>query len=185
DVPGNGEAYLTSDLSLSHATDKVSTYVAARRFRNLMTPLDQDPREFDSDMVQVFPQAELATNDKLFFGNAVAGGLSLSATNFQRTASFYDRDQFNPVTDPTYRPGVDPLREATRAQIHPSLYTTFRPGDVVSLVPRANYYHYLYDFHGKGDVPSLSRGYLHLDMDISIQLERVYDRSPKSEFPKV
>lgn len=186
DVPGNGEAYLTSDVSLSHATDQVSTFVTARRFRNLMTPLTEDPRVFDPKTVQVFPQAEVTTNDKVFFGGALVGGLNLGIQNFQRSADFFDRDQYDttPVAAGTpWRQGKDPIREAVRARINPTLYSTVRAWDAVAIVPRADYRHYFYDFHGK--TSALSRGYLHTDVDIQTQFEKVYDRDPKSEFPKV
>jgi LPS-assembly protein len=185
DVPGNGEAYLFSDFSLTKSTDDVSAFVFGRRYRNILTPIDKDPRTFDPKTVQVFPQVEINSNDKVFFNGALVGGLSLGATNFQRAADFYDRDQFGaaPAAGTGFRPGIDPIRAATRAEINPSLYTTFRVGDVVSVTPRLNYYQYFYDFNGK--VSSLSRGYLHYDTDISTQFERVYERDPNSDIPKI
>lgn len=185
DLPGNGEAYLTSDLSFSHETDKVSSFVAVKRYRNILTPLSEDPRAFDTKTVQVFPQAEITTNDKSYFDGSLVAGLSLGATNFTRQRGFFDRDPFGgPVASGTpFRPGQDPIREAVRVHANPSLYSTFRVADVVSVVPRANYRQYFYDFNG--NTSSLSRGYLNLEMDISTQFEKVYDRDPESEFPKV
>lgn len=187
DVPGNGEAYLYSDLSLTHATDKVSAFLFARRYKNILTPSTEDPRGLDPKTVQVFPQVEITSNDKVFFDGKVVGGLSLGATNFQRTADFFDRDRGD-VTTPIpngdgYRPGIDPIRQATRAKVNPSLYTTFRLADTVAVVPHLNYYQYFYDFHGR--VNSLSRGYLHFDTDISMQFERIYDRDPGGEIPRI
>ncbi|MBS1962494.1 MAG: LPS-assembly protein LptD [Bdellovibrionales bacterium] len=180
DVPGNGEAYLFSDLSLSHATDKVSAFVFARRYRNILTPLTEDPRSFDPKTVQVLPQAEITSNDKVFFDGKIVGGLSLGATNFVRSAGFFDRDPIGaaptpPTSGSDFRPGFDPIREAVRAEMNPSLYTTIRAADGVSIVPHLNYYQYYYDFDGR--VRSLSRGYMRFDTDISMQFERIYDRS--------
>lgn len=185
DLPGNGEAYLTSDLSFSHASDKVSSFVTARRYRNILTPLAEDPRTFDPKTVQVLPQAEVSTNDKVFFDGNLVAGLSLGATNFIREGDYFDRDPYGgsvPVGT-GFRPGIDPIREAVRARVNQSLYTTLRMADVISVVPRANYRHYFYDFNGHAS--SLSRGYLGLELDLSTQFERVYDREATSEFPRI
>ena len=185
DVPGIGEAYLHSDLSFTHATDKVSAFVFGRRYRNVLIRDTDDPRVFDSKTVQVFPQVSISSNDRTFFDGNLVAGLSVGATNFVRTANFFDRDQFDPVvpSGETFRPGVDPIREALRVKVNPSLYTTFRAADTISIVPRANYYHYFYDYGGR--VRSLSRGYLHLETDISTDIVRVYDRDPMSDIPKI
>jgi LPS-assembly protein len=187
DVPGNGEAYLYSDLSLSHSTDKVSSYIFARRYRNILTPIGADPRTFDPSTVQVFPQAEVTSNDKVFGDGKLVAGISLGATNFVRGAKFFDRDRLDTTTsipaDGGYRPGIDPIRTAIRTKINPSAYTNIRIADAVSVTPHANYRHYFYDF--KTNAPTLSRGYLHLDTDISMSFERIYDRDPDSEITKV
>lgn len=185
DIPGNGESYLTSDLSFSHSTDKVSSFLVARRYRNIMTQKADDPRTFDPRTVQVFPQAEVTSNDKKFFDGDLVAGISLGATNFVRSSGFFDQDRYDPLSSPggLFRPGQDPIREALRVKLNPTLYTTFRLADVISVVPRANYHQYVYDFHGRA--PSLSTGYLNLDMDISTQFERIYDGDPASEFPRI
>lgn len=184
DIPGNGEAYVTSDLSLSHSSDKISSFILARRYRNIMTQKTEDPRAFDRRTVHVFPQAEITSNDKVFGDGRVVGGLSLGATNFIRSSGFYDTDLYSPSpTGSGFRAGQDPIRKAMRVKLNPTAYTTFRIADVVSVVPRANYHQYFYDFHGKAS--PLSRGYFHYEMDVSMQFEKVYDRSPKSVFPKV
>ncbi len=177
DIPGANEAYLGSSLSFSHTTNQVSTFASARRYRNLIST-DPDPRIFDPNTVQVFPQAVMTTNDKFLYGGPVAAGLTLGITNFSRTAGSFDRDQtFEPgrifdVSEPP-RLGIDPIREATRASVTPSLYTTLRPWDVISIVPSAQYRHYFYSFHGVA--PNLSRGYLLLQTDVTTQLERIFE----------
>jgi LPS-assembly protein len=186
DVPGDGEAYLFSDLSLAHATDKISAFLFARRYRNILTPISDDPRNFDPKTVQIFPQAEITSNDKLFFGGRLVGGLSLGATNFVRQDTFFDRDRSDtttPIPANGFRPGIDPIREATRVKMNPSLYATFRPADTIAVVPHLNYYQYFYDFDG--NVTSLSRGYLRFDTDISMQFERIFDRGADADIPKV
>jgi lipopolysaccharide assembly outer membrane protein LptD (OstA) len=174
DVPGFGEAFIASDLSLSHATNQVSTYGYVRRHRNLIHSAP-DPRSFDDDTVQVFPHAVLTTNDRFLFGSSVAGGLTLGLTNFTRGGGPFDRDQTGgPVDDGTpFRLGQDPLRESLRLSLKPTLYTTLRPFDVVQWVPSLRYHQYFYSF--PGGVESLSRGYLQFTNDLSTQLERIYE----------
>lgn len=186
DVPGDSQAYLFSDFSLTHATDKVSAFVFARRYRNILTPIGVDPRIFDPKTVQVFPQVEVTSNDKSFFDGKVVGGLSLGATNFVRSANFFDRDIFDSTPlapGAPFRPGQDPIREALRTKLNPSVYTTLRPADTVAIVPKFDYSQYFYNFGNK--VPALSRGYLHFTTDVSMQFERVYDRDPNSDTPKM
>lgn len=176
DIPGVSDAFLTSDLSFTHTTDKVSVFVAAKRYRNLLSlvePTVADPREFDPTTVQVFPQVMVSANDKLFFDGKLGGGLSLGVMNFVRSAGPFDVDQTTPLASGApYRRGQDPLREATRVSFNPSLYTTVRAWDVASIVPTLQYKNYFYNF--KGEAPSLSRGYVQFKTDFSTQLERVY-----------
>ncbi len=186
DVPGNGEAYAVSDFSLTHATDKVTAFLFARRYQNILTPLDGDPRGLDPKTVQVLPQIDVSSNDKVLFDGKLVGGLSLGATSFTRSAAFYDVDPSDPTRasrGPDYEPGVDPLRIATRVRMNPSLYTTIRPTDYLTMIPHLDYYQYFYDF--KGHAPSLARSYLRFNMDLSTQIERIYDRDPNGEFPRV
>ena len=184
DVPGAGEAVIASDLIFSHATNEVSTFVAARRFRNIISPRNtQDPTNFDSSTVQIYPTAVVSMNDRFLFGTPVAAGVSLGITNFTRGSSFFDRDPFTLTTeDAPFRPGIDPIRKATRVAITPSLYTTLRPWDVFSIVPSAEYRTFFYSFHN--DVPNLSRGYLLFRTDFSTQLERVYETDDPN-IPKI
>jgi LPS-assembly protein len=182
DVPGYGEAYIGSDLIFSHATNQVSTYVAGRRFRNLLNS-DPDPRAFDPDTVQVFPTAVMTTNEKFWFGSPVATGLALGITNFTRTGEGFDRDPVtpgNPLAPP--RPGIDPVRKATRVSVTPSLYTTVRPWGLFSLVPSVEYRAYFYSFHS--ELPNLRRGYLLAQVDLSTQLERIFETS-NPDIPRV
>ncbi len=198
DVPGAGEAFLTSDLSLTHTNDKISSYVSIKRYRNLLSEIDIDPttaggataidpRTVDPTTVQVFPQVLVTTNDRLFFDSKMALGLTLGVTNFAREAGPFDTDSSTALLPgQMFRPGQDPLREATRYQVTPSLYTTYRAWDRVSLVPSVQFKNYYYQFRNinQAEVPTLSRNYVLLQMDLSTQLERVFVTSDP-EVPKV
>ena len=174
DVQGIGEAYIPSDLIISHSTNQVSSYVAARRFRNL---LFDNPLEFDPATVQVYPTAAMTTNERFILNSPIAAGLTVGVSNFSRTGGAFDTDQFDPpapgVTGP--RLGKDPIRQATRFFYTPSIYTTLRPFGIFSLVPSLEYRGFYYNFHQ--DIPTLSRGYLQFRSDLSAQLERIYDTS--------
>jgi hypothetical protein len=87
-----------------------------------------------------------------------------------------------PANPPAFRPGIDPLREATRISVTPSLYTAFRPLDVLSVMPSLEYRGFFYNFGGL--VPNLSRGYLLFQVDMSTQLERVFDFPNDPEVPR-
>jgi hypothetical protein len=186
DIPGRGEAVLTSDLIFSRHTDDFSAYIAGRRFRNLLNFTGSDSAEerakaavrFDPSTVQQFPTAVLTTRDRFLFGSKVAGGLTFGFSNFSRATDAFDRlpslsepDRPADASRPPV-PGVDPIRRATRFSLTPSLYTTLRPLDAVSLVPSLEYRGFFYSFGQV--VPNLTRGYLQLRADLSAQLERIY-----------
>ncbi len=185
DIPGRGESVLASDLIFSKHTDNYSAYIAGRRFRNLLyfdnTNADTKARsaiDFDPSTVQLFPTGVLTTKDQFLFGSSVAAGLTFQVSNFSRAAGPYDL--LPPPNDPSLPPdhlvpqeGKDPLRKATRLAFTPTVYTTLRPFDRMSLVPSAEYRGYFYSFHNV--VPNLTRGYLLLRADLSTQLEKIYD----------
>ncbi len=194
-VPGNGELYLPTTLSLSKSTPDLSAYVAMRRYRNL---INTDPdlvvrkQEFDPRTVQVFPHAGLAFNDKLLFGSPLAAGVSFRFDNFTRSLDAFDNDStslVNPISgcsgfgckmpdgfQPSYRAGIDPIRKATRFSVSPSVYVPFRPLDVFSVVPSVKYFGYYYAFPQTSyfSVPPLARGYMLFQTDFAAQLERIY-----------
>lgn len=180
DVPGKGEAVVASDFILSRSASNFSAFVAARRFRNLLNT-DSDPslrlKQFDPLTVQALPQAVITTNDWLlpsFPEVPLTGGVSLGFSNFTRSAGAFDYDQTSVAANFTeFRPGVDPIRKATRFSFTPSLYTTLRPFDILSLVPSAKYFGYFYDFGYSMD--SLHRGYLLLQSDFTTQFEKIYE----------
>jgi lipopolysaccharide export system protein LptA len=188
DIPGGGEAFVASEeISFSRATSQMSTYVVARRFRNLLNA-DPDPRTFDSRTVQILPAAMMTTNDRFLFGTPVAAGLSVGVTNFTRTTpTAFDRDpplkDSTPVAeDSPIRKGQDPIRKTTRVMLTPSLYTVLRPWDLFSLVPSLEYRGFFSSFHN--ELHSLSRGYLLFQVDFSTQLERIFE-TDNPEVPKV
>lgn len=178
DVPGRGESTLTSSLILNQASSFETGFIEARRTRDLLN-FDQ-PVHFDPDTVQLYPRAVLTTNDRYLFGLPVAAGFSLGVSNFVRPIGPFDYDSTSTLGDP-FRPGVDPVREATRFSATPSLYTTLRVADRVSIVPSLQYRNYFYDFHNT--IPDLQRGYLLFQIDLFAQWERIY-HSDDIEFPR-
>jgi len=170
DVPGRNEAFISSELIFSRAGDQVSSFVAFRRFRNLLN-LD-NAEKFDPNTVQVYPQAAVTTNDRFILDNPkIATGFTLGLTNFTRTAGGFDVNPFEPAST-AFRPGIDPLREATRVSATPTVYTTLRLADRISIVPSAEYRAYFYGFHNV--VRNLARGYGLVRVDMATQLERIY-----------
>lgn len=178
-----GGAVLTSDLILSNSNSAVSSYVAVKRHRNLIS-LDPDPSKVDPKTVQVLPTGVMTTNDRAIFGGDFGGGMTVGLTRFTRSDGAFDRDLKNPPASPNdpIRLGIDPIREATRFSLTPSIYSAFRPADVISVVPSAQYQSYFYNFGNT--VPDLARGYLLLQTEVSTQFERVYE-TDDPEVPRV
>lgn len=178
DVPGRGQPVIASDLILSHSTSQVSNYIAFRRYRNLLD--FENPTGFDSNTVQLFPRAVLTTNDRLFFGGRLAGGLTLRMSHFARAQGPFDYDLGRSAGE--YIPGIDPIRKGTRFSVTPSVYTTWRPGDIMWVVPSVQYRGYFYSFHNA--LPNLSRGYLLFQTEVGTQFEKIYDW-PDPDMPKI
>jgi len=180
DLKDGGEGVLKNDLILSRNSPHVSAYVAGRYFRNLI-PVNvyNTPARYDPDIVQILPTAAVTTTDKPLFGSLLGAGLTLGATNFTRQGPTFDRDPIFPVGDNSapFRRGRDPIRKALRASVVPSLYTTLRPFDVLSVVPSAEYRAFFYRF--PDNINSLARGYMLFKTDLSFQLERVYGTRSK------
>lgn len=178
-----GEPYLMSHLSFSKSDSEVSAFVNFQRNRNLLnsTPSDPQAREtqFDPRTVQAFPTVMVTTRDKFFGDTPFLMGMTLGLTNFTRTAGVFDYDASSvslgqmPPPGLPYRAGIDPLREATRVSLTPNLYTTLRPFDVMSVVPSLQYRQYFYNFSQQ--VPNLNRGYLLMQVDLSTQIEKIYE----------
>jgi len=199
DVPGSGEVFLPSYLAFSKGTTDVSGFMAFKRYRNLLNSAPGDPVaqkvNFDQRTVQVLPSALLTTNDKftkpLLWNTPAVGGVTLGFENFTRAAGPFDYDASSlglpfgaavPGNPPPFRPGIDPLREATRISVTPSVYTAFRPFEVLSLLPSLQYKGYFYNFGGL--VPNLSRGYLLFQTDISAQFERIFEFPEDKDIPR-
>lgn len=182
DVPGAGELTASSVASLTYSSPSLSAYVAGRRIRNLLP----DPaamskslgvREFDGNTVQALPTAVVTSNDQFLFGLGgppVAAGLTLGASSFSRPAGPWDPDVLGDGLGGN-RPGVNPLREATRMSINPSIYSVIRPWDLVSITPSARYYGYYYFF--RNEVDNWYRSYVQFQVDLTTQLERVFPTS--------
>lgn len=170
DVPWNREPTLASDLIFNYGGSQVSGYLAARRLRNVLTP---NRIGFDPNTVQVFPRAQLTTNERFVAGLPVAAGITIGATNFVRPAGIFDYDPSRAGSGGAYLPGWDPVREATRVSVVPSLYTTLRPFDRFEVVPSLQYRAYYYNF--RQALPNYYRGYLLFQADLSTEFERIYE----------
>jgi LPS-assembly protein len=194
DLPGSGgEAFLKSSLIFSRGSSNVSGYLAFQRNRNLLYTAPNDPvaqqTQFDGRTVHALPAAVVTTNDKPIFGSPFYGGLTLGVTRFSRNTGPFDYDTSSvpfgdpvPFDPPQFRPGVDPIRSATRVSLTPSLYTSFRAFDVVSVVPSVQYRSYFYNFNNL--VPNLNRGYLLFQTDLSSQIEKIYEYPNDDAIPR-
>jgi LPS-assembly protein len=199
DLSQKNEAYLESSFNLGYSSSDISANINARVYRNLLNlgpvttsqnssgqyvlnPVNPDFRAFDTATVQAFPSVTMTTNDRPLFHSNFIGGLTLGMTNFTRGSGGYDsayQDQV--ITDPTlappasYRPGVDPLRKATRFSLTPSIYTTFQPVDGVVLTPSVQYNSFYYFFRDISGVTPLYHAWPLLQLDLSTQFEKVFD----------
>jgi LPS-assembly protein len=202
DVAGSGELNLPSTASINYASSDISGYVAARRYRTLINTnpdVATSILQFDPRTVQGYPVAAVTANDRQLFGLPVAYGLTMGLANFTRSADVFDYDNTPPgpaFGDPPpsnlpYRLGTDPIRKGTRLMVTPTVYTSLRPLDLFSLTPSLKYYYYWYTFprtekfkSSDLSVPNLNRSYLQLQVDLSAQLERIYDRPDDKDQPR-
>jgi hypothetical protein len=192
DVRGGNEVFLSSMLAFSRSSDLWSASLQFERNRNLLRTdglLDhlQDQNAtlrrltvFDPRTVQALPRFGLSLPEQFLGTSHLVGGLSLSVVNFSRGGNWFDYDTTSvpfgataPASAPPFRPGVDPIREAVRLSLSPSVYTHFRPWDRFSVVPSLQYRNYFYQFGG--GIRPLHRGYLLLQTDFVTQIEKIYE----------
>lgn len=197
DVVANNELSLESSLNFSYANPELSAYVGARWYRTLINTVPEpilQVTQADPRTVQVVPKAALTTREWPLFGSPLVAGLSLGLVNFTRSRDAFDYDKtsvpfgvLTPDNPPAYNPGVDPIRKATRLSLTPSLYTTIRPFDLFSLVPSVKGFGYFYSFPStdRFKVPDLARYYVLTQLDLSTQLERVYDIPSEKDAPRL
>lgn len=172
DQTGTSEGFIGSHFILSHHTDEINSYVSFDRYRNLLTG---NPKIWDGNTVQTYPKAVITTNDRYWLGSPIATGLSLGVTRFARSGPTYDTDLLTPpAKGQVFRPGIDPIRKATRVSVTPSAYTTFRPYDVVSFTPSLEYRSLFYSFEDH-EVSDLNRGYLLFKGDLATQIEKIWE----------
>jgi LPS-assembly protein len=201
DIDRGFDMDLSESLIISYAQPGISAYVAGRRFRNLLNG-EPDPvnweKDFDPLTVQEYPAIQVTTNDQFLFGGPIALGSSVGFTNFSRPSGTFDVDALShptyifgqPNPPPTYIAGQDPIRKATRFSLTEDLYTTFRPFDVLSIVPSATYYGYYYSFpqdalNVTGPPRSnLYRQYMLFQVDMSTQFEKIYETDNPDQ-PKI
>ena len=171
DIPGRFEPVLSSDLFLSRNDPNVSTIVAFRRFRNLLNfdASNNFISDFDTRTVQEFPRVVVNTNNQFLFDSKFAAGMEVRLNRFARGAG-----PFDVVNIATPAPGtVDVIREANRFTLIPNVYTTLNPLPWLSLVPSVQYRAFVYNFNDAPNYPSLARGYLLTQAELSFQLEKI------------
>jgi hypothetical protein len=192
DVRGGNEVFLSSVLSFSRSSRGWSASLQFERYRNLLRTdgllapvqtVDDSVRRltvFDPKTVQALPRFGFSLPDQFLFTPKLVGGLSLSAINFSRGGNWFDYDTTSvpfgapiPNNPPPFRPGVDPIREALRVSISPTVYTHWRPWDYFSVSPSLQYRNYFYKFGG--GIAPLYRGYLLLQTDLLAQIEKIYE----------
>ncbi|MGZ3687741.1 MAG: hypothetical protein ACXVBW_05550, partial [Bdellovibrionota bacterium] len=201
DIQGGGEKVLPSSLSFSYGgSSSFSAFTSMTVYRNLIntsdnTSFDSQMYGFDRTTVQPLPVAGVVMNDRQLFGIPLFVGFNTDLHNFIRQGGPFDIDrQTHIVTaggQPTYGmpvpfgtvpiPGIDPLREALRVSFNPQIYSSWRPLDVIAFVPSLQYKGFYYNFSaytnspGTPSVADLYRGYVLAQVDLSTQLERIYD----------
>ncbi len=193
-----GEAFLRSNLIFSHSAPHYSFFLDIERYRNLLNStygdLTAQQTQFDPKTVQVLPRIVGTTQDQFLGDTGLVGGMTFGLTRFSRSAGPFDYDivtrgygTIDLNNPPPFTPGVDPIRKVNRFSLNPSLYTTFRPFDVFSVVPSVQYFGYFYDFGNQlgPQVSNLSRGYLLFQLDMSAQFERIYNFPDNLEYPRV
>lgn len=179
DVLGVSEPVLSSYFSLSNSSENISSILEFQRHRNLLN--FSDLTEFDTRTVQVFPKASIGTNDRILLSPYLTGGVGLGVSHFTRSAAEFDKDPASSVSG--FVPGVDPIRKATRFYLNPTVYLSTRPGGLLSVVPRAEYRGYYYQFPNDALLP-LWRGYMLFQTDVSMELSRIYERDDP-EYPRI
>ncbi len=179
DIGGREDPAMTSEVQLAHVGKQFSASLEAKRHRNLLW--FEEPTKFDQRTVQILPRARLATSDRFLFGTPIVAGIQAELTRFDRAAGAFDYDPSSTPGDPI-EPGVDPIRKATRVSATPRLYASFRPFDLFSYTPRVEYRSYFYSFDQ--EYQDLSRGYLLVQNDLSMQFEKVWG-SGTVEDPKM
>jgi lipopolysaccharide assembly outer membrane protein LptD (OstA) len=195
DLPyASSEAFLRSSLLLNRTAPFFSTYIELNRYRNLLNTApggtaEDQATQVDPRTVQTLPTIGLALNDRYLLGDFLLGGMNIGFTQFTRTAGAFDYDSsqvpFGQAPGPSVQfiPGVDPVRKASRFSFTPSVYTTMRVADVVSVVPSFQLRGYVYNFGGV--LSPLARGYGLFQADISTQLQKIYDYPNDPLYPRV
>jgi hypothetical protein len=174
DLNWKNDSVLSSELNFQWENSDWNIDLNAKRFRTVMPELT-DPRLSDAQTVQLMPQLLIRSKDQLFWTQNVAARVDMDLSHFYRlSGGGWDRDLLTASTssDP-FRQGIDPIREAVRLTLNPSVYTTFRAWDRIKLVPSLEYKQYFYAF--KGLAEPLVRGYPRAQLESSVQFERVFE----------
>ena len=184
DLLGRREAVVTSSFGVTRTTQWSSGVLSLRRFRNRIGP---DPLAWDGQVVQPVPTLTLTSNERPWFPG-VLGGISTGFSRFAREQGAFEADAIGEIIGSTPvgiraggepELGRDPIRQATRVTVTPSIYTDWSPVDGVSIIPSAQYRAAFYDFdEASTGVDPLSRGYLLGQLEASTELGRNYAGEP-------
>lgn len=184
DLESRREAVLTSSFSLTRTTPWSSSLFSVRRFRNR---LGSNPLKWDSQVVQPMPSITVTSNERPWV-KGLRAGISVGFDRFGRADGTFDRDG---VGDLLGTPAVgvrageapvlgrDPIREASRLTLRPSIYSDWTPIDGLSLIPSAQYRlsHYRFDSSdplSATTISPLTRGYLLTQLEASSEWARLY-----------
>jgi LPS-assembly protein len=180
DLLGRREAVVTSSFAVTRTSPWSSSVLSLRRFRNRIGP---DPLAWDGQVVQPLPSLTFTSNERPWLPG-LYGGISTGFSRFAREQGAFEADAIGEIlgsapvglragAEPEF--GRDPIRQATRLTVTPSIYSDWTPVDGVSIIPSAQYRAAFYDFdEGSTEVGSLSRGYLLTQLEASTELGRTF-----------
>lgn len=179
DIQGRADPALRTDLIFTRSSRLLDASVSFHRYKNLLS--SNHLTGFDERTVQLLPRIIANTGAVPLWRTPFTAGLRVDAASFTRLSGSYDlhdveSERTSAGCAPSdYCAGIDPIRRGVRYGVVPSLYGTFHPGDLFTLVPSVEYRSFLYDF-GRFDpnVPLMSRGYLLLQTEFAFELSKIY-----------
>lgn len=184
DIDGWGtEPALVSEAGISKSERSWALWVTSKRIRNTLTP---GVVGFDRNTVQVLPRVDFASTDhRISDSFQLHWGINATYSRFWRqTPQAFDplnSSGFSAPNRDLFVPGVTPLRQGERFTLIPEIYYPFRLGEIFELVPSVQYRSYYYSFD-PNVAPSLTRGYLVAQTELSTTLEHVYGGKVKHKF---
>lgn len=170
DVPGWQMPTLESGAILYSPWDEFFFAAEAKRYRNL---LYDSPLGFDGGTVQPQPTLHFGWKESRLLG-PIFGNFYSRFDSFRRTnGSFFDSNN-----NRFFDRGQDSIREANRTILSPEISAPFPAVGFMSFNPSLQYNDIRYQFSvptDRGDIPDTSTKYLLAKMNVSTNIERVFD----------